>query len=230
MQKFTCIIVEDEPLATEVLQDYVAEVPFLDLKASFSDALFATEYLQQQTVDLIFLDIHLPKLKGLDFITTLKHPPQIIITTAYHEYAIKGFELNVLDYLLKPIEFNRFMKAVNKLNHIDHLNLNTFERKSMFFNVNKKNVKIFLDEILYIESLKEYVRIVTPSKSIITKFQLGQIESLLSNQDFIRIHRSYIISKQKIDAYTATDVEINGKLIPIGRGFKDDLAGMLEKK
>ena len=136
MQKFTCIIVEDEPLATEVLQDYVAEVPFLDLKASFSDALFATEYLQQQTVDLIFLDIHLPKLKGLDFITTLKHPPQIIITTAYHEYAIKGFELNVLDYLLKPIEFNRFMKAVNKLNHIDHLNLNTIERKSMFFNVN----------------------------------------------------------------------------------------------
>ena len=230
MQKFSCIIVEDEPLATEVLQDYVAEVPFLDLKASFSDALFATEYLQQQSVDLIFLDIHLPKLKGLDFITTLKHPPQIIITTAYHEYAIKGFELNVLDYLLKPIEFNRFMKAVNKLNHIDHLNLNTIERKSMFFNVNKKNVKIFLDEILYIESLKEYVRIVTPSKSIVTKFQLGQIESLLSNQDFIRIHRSYIISKQKIDAYTATDVEINGKLIPIGRGFKDDLAGMLEKK
>lgn len=230
MQKFNCIIVEDEPLATEVLQDYIAQIPFLELKESFSDALFATDYLQHQSVDLIFLDIHLPKLKGLDFISTLQHPPQIILTTAYHEYAIKGFELNVLDYLLKPIEFNRFLKAVNKLNHTDNLNVNTIERKSMFFNVNKKNVKIFLDEILYIESLKEYVRIVTPSKSIVTKFQLGQIETLLSNQDFIRIHRSYMISKHKIDAYTATDVEINGKHIPIGRGFKDDLLRMLEKK
>jgi DNA-binding LytR/AlgR family response regulator len=230
MQKFNCIIVEDEPLATEVLQDYIAQVPFLELKESFSDALFATDYLQHQSVDLIFLDIHLPKLKGLDFISTLQHPPQIILTTAYHEYAIKGFELNVLDYLLKPIEFNRFLKAVNKLNHTDNLNMNTIERKSMFFNVNKKNVKIFLDEILYIESLKEYVRIVTPSKSIVTKFQLGQIETLLSNQDFIRIHRSYMISKHKIDAYTATDVEINGKHIPIGRGFKDDLLRMLENK
>lgn len=230
MQKFYCIIVEDEPLATEVIQDYIAQVPFLELKESFSDALFATDYLQHQSVDLIFLDIHLPKLKGLDFISTLQHPPQIILTTAYHEYAIKGFELNVLDYLLKPIEFNRFLKAVNKLNHTDNLNMNTIERKSMFFNVNKKNVKIFLDEILYIESLKEYVRIVTPSKSIVTKFQLGQIETLLSNQDFIRIHRSYMISKHKIDAYTATDVEINGKHIPIGRGFKDDLLRMLENK
>lgn len=230
MQKFNCIIVEDEPLATEVIQDYIAQVPFLELKESFSDALFATDYLQHQSVDLIFLDIHLPKLKGLDFISTLQHPPQIILTTAYHEYAIKGFELNVLDYLLKPIEFNRFLKAVNKLNHTDNLNINTIERKSMFFNVNKKNVKIFLDEILYIESLKEYVRIVTPSKSIVTKFQLGQIETLLSNQDFIRIHRSYMISKHKIDAYTATDVEINGKHIPIGRGFKDDLLRMLENK
>lgn len=230
MQKFNCIIVEDEPLATEVLQDYIAQVPFLELKESFSDALFATDYLQHQSVDLILLDIHLPKLKGLDFISTLQHPPQIILTTAYHEYAIKGFELNVLDYLLKPIEFNRFLKAVNKLNHTDNLNMNTIERKSMFFNVNKKNVKIFLDEILYIESLKEYVRIVTPSKSIVTKFQLGQIETLLSNQDFIRIHRSYMISKHKIDAYTATDVEINGKHIPIGRGFKDDLLRMLENK
>ena len=218
MQKFNCIIVEDEPLATEVLQDYIAHVPFLELKESFSDALFATDYLQHQSVDLILLDIH------------LQHPPQIILTTAYHEYAIKGFELNVLDYLLKPIEFNRFLKAVNKLNHTDNLNINTIERKSMFFNVNKKNVKIFLDEILYIESLKEYVRIVTPSKSIVTKFQLGQIETLLSNQDFIRIHRSYMISKHKIDAYTATDVEINGKHIPIGRGFKDDLLRMLENK
>lgn len=230
MQKYSCIIVEDEPLATEVLQDYINQVPFLELKESLTDALFATDYLNNHSIDLIFLDIHLPKLKGLDFIASLSHPPQIILTTAYHEYAIKSFELNVLDYLLKPIEFNRFLKAVNKLKSPELAQRQVPERQSMFFNVNKKNVKIYLDEILYIESLKEYVRIVTHGKSIVTKFQLGQIENLLSHQDFIRIHRSFIVSKQKIDAYTATDVEINGKLIPIGRGFKEDLMEILDKK
>lgn len=230
MQKYTCIIVEDEPLASEVLQDYIGQIPFLELKESFTDALFATEYLNNHTVDLIFLDIHLPKLKGLDFISTLNHPPHIIMTTAYHEYALKGFDLNVLDYLLKPIDFNRFLKAVNKLSGMEHSKLIPTERKSLFFNVNKKNVRIYLDEILYIESLKEYVRIVTSNKSIVTKFQLGQIENLLTHQDFVRIHRSFIISIQKIEAFTATDVEINGKLIPIGRGYKDELTELLNKK
>ncbi len=230
MQKYTCIIVEDEPLASEVLQDYIGQIPFLELKESFTDALFATEYLNNHTVDLIFLDIHLPKLKGLDFISSLNHPPHIIMTTAYHEYALKGFDLNVLDYLLKPIDFNRFLKAVNKLSGMEHSKLIPTERKSLFFNVNKKNVRIYLDEILYIESLKEYVRIVTSNKSIVTKFQLGQIENLLTHQDFVRIHRSFIISIQKIEAFTATDVEINGKLIPIGRGYKDELTELLNKK
>jgi len=234
MQQYNCIIVEDEPLAAEVLEDYVKQVPFLNLTAVCTDAIYAMDILQKEKVDLIFLDIHLPKLKGLDFIKTLKHPPQIIITTAYHEYALKSYEYNVLDYLLKPIEFNRFLMAVNKLNQSTETKLaqqtaQTQERKHIFFNVSKKKVKVFLDEILYIESLKEYIRIATVNKTIITKFQIGQIEEMLTKNNFIRVHRSFIVSKNKIDAFTATDVEINNKQIPIGRSYKELVQSIIEK-
>lgn len=227
MQPYNCLIVEDEPLAAEVLQDYIKQVPFLNLKAVCKDAIYAIELLQKEKVDLIFLDIHLPKLKGLDFIKTVSHPPRIIITTAYHEYALQGYEYNVLDYLLKPIEFNRFLMAVNKLAPAADIqkpaekNSSRPDNDYLFFNVNKKKVRIFLSEILYIESLKEYIRIVTKDRSVITKFQLGQVEEILTKNNFIRIHRSYIVAKDKIEAFTATDVEINTKLIPIGRGYKD---------
>ncbi len=233
MQVCNCIIVEDEPLAAEVLQDYINQVPFLSLKGVCTDAIFAMQKLRQEKIDLIFLDIHLPKLKGLDFIKTLKHPPHIIITTAYHEYALQGYDFGVLDYLLKPIEFSRFLVAVNKLKPAqtpvsEPQAGKTEERKSMFFNVNKKRVRIFLDEILYIESLKEYIRIVTPDKKIITKSQLGQAEELLAENNFLRIHRSYIVAKDKISAFTATDVEIGGVQIPIGRNYKDLVLSILE--
>lgn len=234
MQLYNCIIVEDEPLAAEVLQDYVLQVPFLNLRGICTDALFAMDFLQKEKIDLMFLDIHLPKLKGLDFIKTLKNPPQIIITTAYHEYALKSYEYNVLDYLLKPVEFSRFLTAVNKLLSSTAAKIETpaaqskTERESIFFNVSKKKVRVYLNEILYIESLKEYIRVVTKSKTVITKFQLGQIEELISNTNFLRVHRSFIVSKNKIDAYTATDVEIEGKQIPIGRGYKDTVLTILE--
>lgn len=235
MQKIKCLIVEDEPLAAEVLEDYISQVPFLELKETSGDALFALEILQKDPIDLMFLDIHLPKLKGLDFIRTLKNPPQIIITTAYQDYAIQGYELNVLDYLLKPIELNRFIAAVNKARQqIDVSRLMTSpqvgnNRPFLFFNVGKKKVKMFLDDILYIESLKEYIKIVSRHKSILTKFQLGQTEELLQNSNFLRIHRSYIVAKDKVDAFSATDIEIHGKLIPIGRSYKEEVHAQLEK-
>ena len=234
MQRYHCLIIEDEPLAAEVLQDYIRQVPFLELKGVASDAIFAMELLQQQKIDLIFLDIHLPKLKGFDFIRTLKQPPHIIITSAYHEYALQGYEYNVVDYLLKPIEFSRFLMAVNKLKQspvpaVSITSLMSPERAYLFFNVSKKKVKVYLDEILYIESLKEYIRIYTKTKSILTKFQLGQIEELLAKINFLRIHRSFIVAKDKIDAFTATDVEINGKQIPIGRSYKELVQSILEK-
>ena len=234
MQQYQCIIVEDEPLAAEVLQDYIRQVPFLVLKGICGDAIFAMEMLQKEKIDLIFLDIHLPKLKGLDFIKTLKHPPYIIITSAYHEYALQGYEYNVVDYLLKPVEFSRFLMAVNKLRQLSATETaipaasQTGERNHLYFNVSKKKVKVFLDEILYIESLKEYIRIVTNTKSILTKFQLGQVEELLAKNNFLRVHRSFIVAKDKIDAFTATDVEINNKQIPIGRSYKELVQSILD--
>ena len=235
MQQYNCLIVEDEPLAAEVLQDYVSQVPFLTLGGVCGDAIYAMEKLQREKIDLIFLDIHLPKLKGLDFIKTLRNPPHIIIVSAYHEYALQGYEYNVIDYLLKPVEFSRFLMAVNKMRQTPtttsaiQLTSEAAERPYIFFNVGKKRVKIFLDEILYIESLKEYVRIFTKAKSILTKFQLGQIESLLARNNFMRVHRSFIVAKDKIDAFTASDLEINGKQIPVGRSYKELVQAILDK-
>lgn len=234
MEKFSCIVVEDEPLAAEVLQDYIAQTPFLDFKIICSDALQALEYLQKEKVDVVFLDIHLPRLKGLDFIKTLKKPPQIIITSAYREYALDGYELNVVDYLLKPISFNRFLMAVNKLK-IQNYSEIIFSSKSndqaenahIFINVNKKRVKIYLDQVLYIESRKEYINIVTTEKTFLTKFQLGEIESQLDKGKFIRIHRSFIVSREKISAFSATDVDINAVQIPIGRSYKELVLSVL---
>jgi len=234
MLKYNCIVVEDEPLAAEVLTDYIQQVPFLELSEVCTDAIFAMEKLQADKIDLMFLDIHLPKLKGLDFLEALKTPPRVIITSAYKEYALAGYELNVIDYLLKPIRFNRFLKAVNKLNQFtpqtiqQTANAANAERKFFFFNVGKRRVKIFMDEILYIESLREYVRITTKDKSILTKFQLNEIEDMLSKNNFLRIHRSFIAAKDKIAAFTATDVEINNKSIPIGRSYKELVLSVLQ--
>ncbi len=235
MQKINCLIIEDEPLAAEVLEDYIHQVPFLQLVNICSDAIYAFEVLQKEKIELVFLDIHLPKLKGLDFVKTLENPPKIIITSAYQDYALQGYELNVLDYLLKPIEFNRFVTAVNKVRQIKENSLSaerlhdTKERPFFFFNVGKKKVKIYLDEILFIESLKEYIKIVSKDKSILTKFQLGQTEYLLNNDNFLRIHRSFVVAKDKVDAFSATDVEIQGKLIPIGRSYKEQVYAQLER-
>lgn len=238
MQTYRCIIVEDEPLAAEVLKDYVQQIPFLQLKAVCSDAIYALEILQQEPIDCIFLDIHLPKLKGLEFLRSLKNPPAVIITSAYQEYALQGYEHNVVDYLLKPIEFSRFLMAVNKLKaQAEPKNMPSeailpasASRTYFFFNVSKKRVKVYLDEMLYIESLKEYIRITTKGKTILTKFQLGQIEELLARNNFLRIHRSFIVAKDKIDAFTATDVEVNGKQIPIGRSYKELVLRALEQQ
>lgn len=227
---------EDEPLAAEILQDYVRQVPFLDCKGVCSDAIYAMDLLQQQPVDLIFLDIHLPKLKGIELLKAIQNPPQVIITTAYQDYALQGYELNVVDYLLKPIEFSRFLMAVNKLKQTSEapapavLNSLATPRTHFFFNVSKKRVKIYLDEILYIESLKEYIRISTKDKNILTKVPLGQVEELLTHHNFLRIHRSFIVAKDKIEAFTAIDVEINGKSLPIGRSYKEGVMKELEQQ
>lgn len=225
MSDIKCIIVEDEPLAAKVLADYVAQVPFLTLGGIFKDAILATEYLRYNKTDLIFLDIHLPRLKGLAFLKTLTAPPAVIITTAYHQYAVEGFNLSVTDYLLKPIEFERFLHAVNKVKskQIEKIFESNVVKDHLFLNVQKKKVKILLADILYIESQREYIKIVTTKKEFISKMSTHQIEDLLPATGFKRIHRSYIVSINKIDSYSAEEVEISGHVIPIGRGYKDSI-------
>ena len=227
MSKIRCIIVEDEPLAAKVLTEYIAQVPFLELHGTFKDAILATDYLRGASVDLIFLDIHLPKLKGMAFLKTLTHPPAVVITTAYHQYAVEGFEMNVTDYLLKPFEFERFLVAVNKLRSGPSKPVeqhdNREAREHLFLNVQKKKVKILFSDIVYIESQREYIRLVTTKNEYLSKISTHEIEELLPPHLFRRVHRSYIISVKKIDSYNAEMVEVNGVSIPIGRGYKDVL-------
>lgn len=220
MSRIRCIIIEDEPLAVKVLTDYISQVPFLELQSSFKDAILATDYLRDHTTDLIFLDIHLPRLKGMAFLKTLPIPPAVIITTAYHQYAVEGFNLNVTDYLLKPIEFDRFMIAVNKVKK-NTAPVVSESKEHLFLNVQKKKVKILFSEIVYIESQREYIKIVTTKKEFISKMGTHEIEELLPVSQFKRIHRSFIVAVGKIESYTAESVEVNGVSIPVGRQYKD---------
>jgi two-component system, LytTR family, response regulator len=225
MSKIQCIIIEDEPLAVKVLSDYILQVPFLELRGTFKDAIHATDYLRDHHVDLMFLDIHLPKLKGMAFLKTLTHPPAVIITTAYHRYAVEGFNQNVTDYLLKPFDFERFLVAVNKVRTARREEQQPDESREskdfLFLNVKKRKVKILFSEILYIESQREYIRIVTTKKEYISKMSTHEIEARLPAHLFKRVHRSFIVSIEKIESYTAETVEVNGVSIPIGRAYRD---------
>jgi DNA-binding LytR/AlgR family response regulator len=223
-----CLIVEDEPLAATVLEDYVRQVPHLRLTGRCADAMQALEALHEAPVEVLFLDIHLPGLKGLDFLRALQYPPQVILTTAYHEYALESYDLGVVDYLLKPIDFERFVKAVQKLKRPTATA--RVHRPFQFFNVNKKMVRVWLDEIQYVESLKEYVRIFLPGgKSVVTKTQLGELEKSLEGFGFLRVHRSFIVALRHIEAFTATELTAGGKEIPVGRQYKDEVAKALER-
>ncbi len=227
MQKIKCIIIEDEPLATKLLSDYIQQIPYLELCHSFKEALSAGSYMQREKADLIFLDIHLPKLKGLSFLRTLQNPPAIIITTAYQQYAIEGFELSVVDYLVKPFSLERFIAAVNKAYKLLRSQplIEQAELKQdtcLFLTIDRKRVRIDYDKILYIESRREYVKVFTLLGEHTSKISTTELESLLPSTRFIRVHRSFIVAIGKIDIYTKGEVEVNGKAIPIGKGYKNE--------
>ena len=230
MSKIRCIIIEDEPLAVKVLADYIADVPFLELLATFKDAIAATDYLRHTSADLIFLDIHLPKLKGMSFLKTLVNPPAVIITTAYHQYAVEGFNLNVTDYLLKPIEFERFLVAVTKVRSVHMFKQEPVDepesRDFVFISVQKKKVKILFSEIVFIESQREYIKIRTTGNEYISKMSTHEIEAILPAHLFKRVHRSFIVSIRRIESYTAEMIEIDGVSIPIGKGYRDGMANL----
>ena len=233
MKKLSCIIIEDEPIAAEILEDYVRQLPQLNHCGTFKDALYALEFLRQESVDLIFLDLHLPRLKGFDFLKTLSRPPQVIVTTAYHQYAVEGFALDVVDYLLKPIEFSRLLQAVNKvrlpLSPLPTKKATSLPQRSfLFFNQNKKRIRVWLDEILYIESVREYIRIHLPDQVIVTKHKIGTLSEQLQELKLLRVHRSFLVVANKIDAYSKTHVEIKGLSIPIGRNYREEVLKKLE--
>jgi DNA-binding LytR/AlgR family response regulator len=232
-----CIIVDDEPLAIEIMESYVNKVEQLKLEGTFRNAVSAFTFLQQHPVDLIFLDIQMPKLSGIDFLKTLKNPPKVIFTTAFRDYALDGFELEVADYLLKPIPFDRFLKAVAKVLHQTPAAQSSSSSavkldpndNYVYFKVDKKMIKVRMSEILYIESIKDYVKVKTGDKEIVTQQKISYLEESLPKENFLRIHRSFIVNREKIDAYSATDMEIGKFHIPIGRNYKTDVMKMLGK-
>jgi two-component system, LytTR family, response regulator len=230
MSKLNCIVIEDEPLAIKVLTDYISQIPFLELSATFKDAILATDYLRNNVTDLIFLDIHLPRLKGMAFLKTLASPPAVIITTAYHQYAVEGFNLNVTDYLLKPIEFERFLTAVTRVRTSRKGSIVPADppdtRDFIFVTVQKRKVKILFADIAYIESQREYIKIVTTRGEYISKMGTHEIEALLPAQLFKRVHRSFIVAIRRIESYTAEMIEINGASIPIGKGYRDSMENL----
>jgi DNA-binding LytR/AlgR family response regulator len=222
--------VDDEPLARELIRDYVAKLENFEVVAECGDAMKALNTLRTKQVDLIFLDIQMPQINGIEFLKTLKHPPCVILTTAFHEYALDGFELDVVDYLLKPITFERFLKSVNRFYQMNqdgiqligkHAGGKSSDDTFIYLKENKKVVKIYISDIKYIEGLSEYVQIYTDKRKVIVKASLAQMEETLPAAQFLRIHKSYIVSVNRIEAFTAHTVEIQNKELPIGRSYKN---------
>jgi DNA-binding LytR/AlgR family response regulator len=225
-----CIIVDDEPLAQEVLENYVSRVGEMQLIKSCSNALEAFQALHNERVDLLFLDIQMPVIDGLSFLKSLKNPPAVILTTAYPNHAIEGFELDVVDYLLKPISFERFLKAVNKVIEMRKAISNGEAMADyMFVKVDSKLVKVNFNEIVYIEGMKDYLKIFVKERPLVVHQTMKKIEDLLPRNKFIRVHKSYIVSIGAVNSIVGNFVEINGKEIPIGANYKDQLIKLVFK-
>ena len=222
--KIRCVIIDDEPLAINVIENHLKHFDHVDVVATFTNPLKAFRVMEQEKVDVIFLDINMPQMTGFSFIENLNHKPIIIITTAYREYAVKSFELDVLDYLVKPIPFNRFLKTMNKIYQQVYISNTTADSNlqqepHIFLKVNKKLIKVILNDILYIESLKDYINVITKVGDYVVHKSLTAITEELPQASFMRIHRSYTISINKIEALEGNTVEIASRKIPIGRNY-----------
>jgi two-component system, LytTR family, response regulator len=228
--KYRCLLVDDEPLALKVLENHIQQLPGLSVIASCHNALDAMQCLQQHVIDLMFLDIQMPRLLGTSFLRTLRNPPKVIFTTAYKEYAVEAFELDAIDYLLKPVSLERLIKALNKLNKeplIEEPEAQPIveEEGFVYVRANRKMVKVKYSEILYIESMKDYVRIMLKqNKPLLVKQSITSMKEMLPANLFIRIHRSYIVAVQNVTAFTNQDVEIGGTEIPIGRLYSQHIS------
>jgi DNA-binding LytR/AlgR family response regulator len=231
---YKCVIVDDEELARELIETHLKEMDDFELVASCKSAIEANNILKNEHVDLLFLDIEMPVLKGTDFFRNLLNKPKVISTTAYRDYAIEGFDLNAIDYVLKPITFQRFFKAVEKFllteNNSIKSNLTTettIKKDFIYVRSERKQVKINFDTILYIERLKDYVKIYTADKNYVTKYGISAFYKELDDR-FTRTHRSYIVNLNKITAYTKNDIEIDKFEIPIGENYKENIMNLLQ--
>lgn len=225
-----CLIVEDEPLAAELLKSYIAKVPDLALASHCDSAVDAFGVLQRQPIQLMFLDIQMPRLTGIELLKTLPHPPPVILTTAYREYAVESYDYDVLDYLVKPIQFDRFLKAIGKfyqrqtaLAPAAAAQADSFEQAYLFFRVDREQQKIWLKDIDYIEGLGDYVKIFTAGSPIVTYERLSYLEEKLPEEHFVRVHKSYIICTDKMQSFSGSTVKVAGKYIPVGRMYKERL-------
>jgi len=223
------IAIDDEPIALEIVKAHAAKVPFLDLPAVFTDAFTALEFLQTEQADLIFLDIKMPDISGVDFFNSLPRKPLLIFTTAYSEHAVTSFDMDAVDYLLKPFSLIRFMKACNKALELFHVRNVTASADHLFIKTGYEQVKVQLDEICYLEATGNYVNLVLDDKQILSRTTLGEMVTLLSGKRFVRVHRSYLVSVSKIERLEKNQVTIKGVKIPVSEGYAAELAAALQQ-
>ncbi len=237
--KITCIAIDDEPLALDVLEHHAQKIPFLEMTARFSNAFEAMQFLCREKVDLMFLDIQMPQLTGFELLRTLQHKPMVIFTTAYPDYALESYELDAVDYLLKPIPFERLLKAVIKVQQrlLPAQTITTTETVNqvpvtdfIFVKTDYKTVKISLNDILYIESFKDYVVFHLENERVQSLLSIKAVEGFLNKEHFVRVHRSFIIALNKIDAIERTSINIGKHIIPIGDNYKESFKAMVENK
>lgn len=227
--KISCIIIDDEPLARKGLREYIADVDFLQLKGEFENPLKATEMISAGNVQLLFLDIQMPKITGIDFFKTLKPAPPVIFTTAYPQYALDGFNLNALDYLVKPVSFERFLQGALKAKEYYELRMKNShvpaeaQQDYFFIKADSKLVKLFYRDILLVEAVQNYVNIYTTEKKYITYLTFKSVEEYLPADDFIKVHKSYIVPKQKVESIEGNDIKIGTHHVPISRNLKEEV-------
>lgn len=230
--KIKCLLVDDEPLAIQLIQNHISQLDGFEVVGTCSNAVQAIEVLRSTTIDLLFLDIKMPKITGLSFLRALQDPPAVIITTAYREYAVEGYELDLVDYLLKPITFERFIKAIDRFLRIKSpvqqpAPVMGYNDMVMHIRAQGKIHRIQIDEIIYVESIKDYIVIHFADKKITAKYKFGDFEKELTGKPFLRIHRSFLVNINRITAFTANDIEVGGTEIPIGASYKEYVSKML---
>lgn len=237
MQPLNCIIIDDEPLSRKGLREYIYDIDFLNLVGEFDNPLKATTDIKERNVQLLFLDIQMPKISGLDFFKSLQNAPPVIFTTAFPQYALDGFDLNALDYLVKPISFDRFFKAALKAKEYyevrekNHLEVSRQDSKEKYFFIKADNklVKIFFDEILFVEALQNYVTIHTVNKKYVTYLTFKSVEEYLPSDEFIKCHKSYIVAASKVSSIEGNEITIGSNHIPVSRNAKEESLGKLLK-